>query len=259
MHPTPAAPAAAPLDTKKPVQPDAKEEKSDATDQKMPELEDPSSSHLTCLMVCGMGLRACCGIFDFCLENFSQGDNFSATNTRRRACRRMSGRDLEVPVDMPEFDINMLTEEQRRRLQKSFRLFDIDGTGVIKDEELTKMMQLMGHNPTRGDIMDILEEIDTDKSGTVDFSEFAQAWWITEKIHMQRDMDEELRLAFAIFKKDDEDNLHIEELREILTKVGDPLSDQEVKDLFEEADTNKDGQISFAEFRNMKCWRGGGV
>lgn len=273
MHPTPVThdvtapqPDQMQQDAKKSIQPDAKENNSQSAtentgqsakqkDGSDPGPKDPATSHMTCRIFCGMAVRAWFGLFECLAENFGQGDNFSAESTRRRTRpKRISARTLDMNRG-EEFDYNSLTEDQQKRLIKSFRHFDRDGSGYISTKELSNMMQLMGHNPTRGDIMDILDDIDIDKNGTVDFKEFAQAWWITERIHMERDAETELRMAFDIFDKDGDDLLDIDELSKILMQVGDPMTQEEVRELFTEADTNGDGTIAFSEFKAMKCWQ----
>ena len=54
----------------------------------------------------------------------------------------------------------------------AFDLFDKTGDGVITSKELVTLMRALGHNPTPGDLFDMIEEVDADKSWTIDFSEF---------------------------------------------------------------------------------------
>ncbi|KAJ2889421.1 calmodulin-like 3, partial [Coemansia aciculifera] len=65
------------------------------------------------------------------------------------------------------------------------------------------------------------------------------------------DEGDEFREAFRVFDKDDDKYITVEELGEAMAKLGERLNPEEINAMFAEADTNKDGRISYDEFVNM--------
>ena len=44
-----------------------------------------------------------------------------------------------------------------------------------------------------------------------------------------------------------------------MTSLGERMTDEEVKELIQETDTDGDGRISYEEFVKMSMWSGGGL
>ena len=69
------------------------------------------------------------------------------------------------------FDIQ-LSPEQEDQIQKAWEVFDNDNSGQIDAAELNEVMMKLGLRPTEEELKDIICEIDKDKDGTIDYSEF---------------------------------------------------------------------------------------
>mmetsp|Transcript_12813 Transcript_12813/g.18840 ORF Transcript_12813/g.18840 Transcript_12813/m.18840 type:complete len:96 (+) Transcript_12813:40-327(+) len=68
---------------------------------------------------------------------------------------------------------DQLTEEQIAKYWEAFSVFDKDGNSTITTKELATVMRSLGRNLTEAELMDLIQEIDFDDSGTVDFPDFA--------------------------------------------------------------------------------------
>merc|ERR1711991_317956 len=65
-----------------------------------------------------------------------------------------------------------LTEEQIAEFKEAFSLFDKDGDGTITTKELGTVMRSLGQNPTEAELTDMVNEVDSDQNGTIEFPEF---------------------------------------------------------------------------------------
>eukprot|EP00540_Astrosyne_radiata_P018551 CAMPEP_0116834314 /NCGR_PEP_ID=MMETSP0418-20121206/6923_1 /TAXON_ID=1158023 /ORGANISM="Astrosyne radiata, Strain 13vi08-1A" /LENGTH=168 /DNA_ID=CAMNT_0004463861 /DNA_START=338 /DNA_END=845 /DNA_ORIENTATION=- len=121
-------------------------------------------------------------------------------------------------------------------------------SGTITTKELGTVMRSLGQSPTEAELMDMIQEIDADGSGTIDFPEF-----LTMMARKMKDTDseEEILEAFKVFDKDGNGFISAAELRHIMTNLGEKLTDEEVDEMIREADIDGDGQINYEEFVKM--------
>ncbi|KYO38833.1 calmodulin-alpha [Alligator mississippiensis] len=143
---------------------------------------------------------------------------------------------------------DQLTEEQIAEFKEAFSLFDKDGDGSITTKELGTVMRSLGQNPTEAELQNMISEVDTDGSGTIDFPEFLSL--MAKKIR-GADSEEDIREAFRVFDKDGNGYISAAELRHVMTNLGEKLSDEEVEEMIREADCNSDGQVNYEEFVRM--------
>ena len=77
--------------------------------------------------------------------------------------------------------------------------------------------------------MAMINEVDSDNDGEVDFPEFMQ---LMAKKMKEGEMDEELVEAFKTFDKSNKGFFTVEELREVMIQYGEKLSDEDLKLMF---------------------------
>ncbi|RRT46226.1 hypothetical protein B296_00054579 [Ensete ventricosum] len=105
-------------------------------------------------------------------------------------------------------------------------------------------MCTLGQNPTEAELQDMINDVDADRSGTIDFKEFLNLM----ACKMHADSEEELKEAFRVFDKDQNGFISAVELRNVLVNLGEKLTDEEINEMIREADANNDGQIDYKEF-----------
>ncbi|KAK4629180.1 Calmodulin [Fulvia fulva] len=140
---------------------------------------------------------------------------------------------------------SVLSEQEIKHFREAFALFDKNGDGEITAEELGAVMRSLGQNPSDSELKDMINEVDVDQTGSVDFSEFLQMMALKLK-----DTDEEQALyeAFRVFDKDGSGTISAEELKAVMKTLGEDLSDKELDEMLKEADTDGDGTIDYKEF-----------
>ncbi|KAL6640476.1 hypothetical protein ACP70R_021599 [Stipagrostis hirtigluma subsp. patula] len=143
-----------------------------------------------------------------------------------------------------------LSKEQIKEFREAFNLFDKDGDGTITTKELGTVMKSLGQSPTEAELRDMIDEVDADGSGSIDFDEF-----LTLVARNAREADagaeEEIREAFHVFDKDQNGFITRDELAQVMKNLGEKLAEEEIAEMLREADVDGDGQISYKEFAKV--------
>ncbi|PIA61538.1 hypothetical protein AQUCO_00300812v1 [Aquilegia coerulea] len=91
------------------------------------------------------------------------------------------------------------SEEQISEFKEAFAIFDKDGNGCITTKELGTVMKSLNQQTTEAELQQMINEVDTDGNGTIDFSEFLNLMALQNK---DTDLEEEYKKAFRIYDKD---------------------------------------------------------
>lgn len=67
-----------------------------------------------------------------------------------------------------------LSEEQKAQMVECFHLMDADGSGAIDADELTNAFELLGMHMSKAEVKQVLDEVDRDGSGEVEYPEFLE-------------------------------------------------------------------------------------
>lgn len=65
--------------------------------------------------------------------------------------------------------VDKLSKKQLSELKEAFRVFDKNNDGSISADELGAVMKSLGQNPTSAELKDMINELDTDNSGKIEF------------------------------------------------------------------------------------------
>ncbi|OWF37197.1 Calmodulin [Mizuhopecten yessoensis] len=141
-----------------------------------------------------------------------------------------------------------LSSDQVAEFKEAFDLFDKDGDGKVSAKELGTVMKSLGQNPTEKELVDMINEVDSDGNGTIEFEEFLNMMRV--KMNCV-DHQDELHQSFKVFDKDGDGSITKEELRSVMTTLGENLTDAELDSMMAEADLDGDGRIDFNEFKFM--------
>ncbi|KAK4273557.1 hypothetical protein QN277_021936 [Acacia crassicarpa] len=141
-----------------------------------------------------------------------------------------------------------LTQDQITEFLEAFRLLDKDGDGCIIIEELGTAIRSLGQNPTQEELRYMINQVDTDGNGTIDFGEFLNHM---AGIMKEAEAEEEFQEAFKAFDKDQDGYISPSELRHVMITVGERVTEEELEQMMRVADLDGDGLLDYQEFVSM--------
>ncbi|KAJ7555742.1 hypothetical protein O6H91_05G052800 [Diphasiastrum complanatum] len=109
------------------------------------------------------------------------------------------------------------------------------------------LFRSLGITPSTTQLEALIERVDTNKNGLVEFSEFVDLI-APELANQVTYNDQELLRLFQVFDKDGNGFITAAELAHAMARLGHPLSPRELAEMIGEADVDGDGRISFSEF-----------
>lgn len=144
------------------------------------------------------------------------------------------------------------TKEQVAEFKAQFDAFDEDGGGTIENAELKAVLQKCGMAVSDAQVNEMIKEFDTDGDGVLDFGEFLMM------MHRFNSGPSERELRKAMFEVLDENLDGLVSVGELLAlwkraaadsggKLDVP-SEERIKALLAEADSDKDGALNEDEF-----------
>ncbi|XP_035697650.1 troponin C-like isoform X2 [Branchiostoma floridae] len=145
---------------------------------------------------------------------------------------------------------DVLTDDQIQEFKMAFDMFDADGGGDISTRELGTIMSRLGMTPSRAELNDIVHEVDADGSGTIDFEEFLEMMVLYMAVEKKELNEEEVRAAFHIIDNNNDGFISMSEWK-YLVSCDEPLTEQEMQELMDDGDVNRDGRLDFDEFKDI--------
>lgn len=140
---------------------------------------------------------------------------------------------------------DQLTADQIADFRDTFALFDTDGDGSITTKEFGTVLRCLSLNPTENELKSMIKELDPDNTGNVDFPGMLTV--ISRKLAV-RDSEAEILEAFRVFDQDGNGFITEAQLREVLTSLGEKLSDEEIDTMHREVDVERDSVIPYEQF-----------
>jgi calcium-dependent protein kinase len=139
-------------------------------------------------------------------------------------------------------DPNVYSKEQ-----KVFNFLDVNRDGTISSKELAELLKKDLPAEDVDSFTDtIMEHVDSDKSGQIDYTEFLKATIKYKKVCTK----ENLLRAFKFFDEDGNGTIEYSELSSALTD-GAVITEGLIQELMSQVDTNQDGKIDLDEFESL--------
>ena len=94
----------------------------------------------------------------------------------------------------------------------------------------------------------MITDLDKNKSGNIDFEEFLDM--MTARMS-DKDTREDINKVFRLFDDDTSGSITIRNLRRVARELGETMTDEELQEMVERADSNGDGAVSMDDFYNI--------
>merc|ERR1711937_185504 len=166
----------------------------------------------------------------------------------------MAGKaDPYANIDFEEInEATALENDEIKCLKNCFDLFDSKKQTFLSADDLDDILRAMGFRPSKEELKEILEEIDEDGSGEIEFAEFCQlcAKFLIEEPD-EETMKAELKEAFRVYDKEANGFITTDQLREIIAELDTRLTSEDLDGIIEEIDEDGSGTMDFDEFCAM--------
>ena len=136
-----------------------------------------------------------------------------------------------------------LTSRETKDFVEMFKSLDENSDGVLSIDEIKKGVEQSKFGAKGDNIVKMFEEMDIDKNGLINYTEFISALMDYEKIKENHILE-----CFNSYDTDDSGKISFKEFCDMI-KPETEEEKQDLKDLYDQFDTDGDGEISLKEFK----------
>eukprot|EP00300_Choanocystis_sp_HF-7_P039692 c6003_g1_i1.p1 GENE.c6003_g1_i1~~c6003_g1_i1.p1 ORF type:complete len:151 (+),score=45.97 c6003_g1_i1:126-578(+) len=138
----------------------------------------------------------------------------------------------------------MLTKDQQAQFKYAFELMDSTRKGKIGSKDLARVFAMIGLDDSEENIQEVLAM----SGGEITFNKFLD---VMSQSLENRTSDDILRATFGTFDTDASGSINLAEIRAMLTKMGENISDSEFNEMMRDVDLDHNGAIDYDEFKRM--------
>ena len=140
--------------------------------------------------------------------------------------------------------IQNLSEQEICELREAFNIFDKYSDGAIALDKLILLLKSLKQNLTQNEIKELAETFGNLK---INFNQFLII--MAKRIEKKNiDEDKYFRSLFDVMDRNKNGKISIEEIKYLISHSNVDISDEDIKFLTKEADSDGDGLISYDEF-----------
>ena len=141
-----------------------------------------------------------------------------------------------------------LSVDEVDEIKEAFDLFDTDNSGAIAVGELTSAMKSLGFDVKNAVVYQMVEELDADGSGEIEFGEFVDI--MTARLN-EKTSREDINRVFNLFDKDRNGTLEVDDLTRVCQDVGEDVSAEDIREIIQRSDLDGDGAVNMEDFYNV--------
>ena len=140
---------------------------------------------------------------------------------------------------------NDLPKNKGEEYKKVFESYSKGQEGNVNKQELANIFKAINIYASDEEIKEIIKKMDLEDKKEINYDEF-----LTIINQREKDVDEEKEVlkAFKVFDKEGNGLININELKDIMLNFGNNWSEEELNEMFKEADIDMDGYLNYEEF-----------
>ena len=150
--------------------------------------------------------------------------------------------------DAKKYERPGLTEDEILEIKEAFDLFDSDQSGAIDINELKQSMISLGFQAKNATIYQMIADLDEDGNGQLDFPEFLNM--MTARLS-EKDSKADIEKVYKLFEETDSGHITLKSLKAVAKELGEEMSDQELNEILERADLDRNGKVELDDFYNI--------
>ena len=155
---------------------------------------------------------------------------------------------ISTKTKKPQF-----SEEQILEVKEAFNVFDSEQKGGLDARELKAAISALNIKITKEEIRNIYSDFGKDIREKINLDEFME---IVIPRLPDRHTKDYIQKIFQYFDLENTGKITSRHLKKIAQEIGENLSDEELKEIMEEADKDGDGYIGFDDFYRIMKKRG---
>jgi Ca2+-binding EF-hand superfamily protein len=132
-----------------------------------------------------------------------------------------------------------LSQEDKELAREVFQLFD-NRKGWIAVHEIGSALRGIGLNPTEADLTVLQTELDSSSGGRVGFEDFCR---VIEQKRQDNFTEEQVTGYLQTFDHQEAGYIEVKELREVMTSMGERLTQDEMQSIIADFDARGEGRI----------------
>jgi hypothetical protein len=205
---------------------------------------------------------------------------------RAKARKRQAAKEKERKEAQQQMGgvASKLTEAQYQEILSAFNVLDVDGSGALEEDEIRAALRLSGLGSTEEEMDELIQQIDQDKDGTINFEEFLH--FSAEQLANPKSAQggSEIDMAFDVVRKhcilppgsldewghirqgarasgmgearmSDDSMLEVAMIVELFRDAGDtPLTDEETWEFIAAIDPGRTGIVRYGALKNHPCF-----
>ena len=137
-----------------------------------------------------------------------------------------------------------------REVEKTFNVFDADGTGTISPGEFQDLMTKLGATMSDEELQTMVQRLDRDRSGGVSKDEFLQ-WYAENANEDHLSQDDFAKFLFDLFDDNKSGEITIGEFLKKLYALNTKFTVDDVGGIVKELDENDTGAVGLKEFEHF--------
>jgi len=142
-----------------------------------------------------------------------------------------------------------ISETQRAEYKDTFKLFDTTASGMVPAADLGLLLRSVGEAPTNALVTELAASFNNNNN-TMNFEQFLQAIAAVREKCPKPAM-KELETAFLTLDKSGTGEIDVDELKNLLTSMGEPLEANELDDVLKHVKVGKNNKVACAALAKL--------